>query len=267
MGKGLGNPAAIAAIASTDQGKQAIAQTGNAIKIIFTLAGVYLGGSLLLKQVKKIIAQKYAKANIGKPHVLAAAIIHESFSRLTPGGIFGLILPEVNLFTDESALNNIATQITDIKMVDEAYSTLFDRNLFFDTQGGLDTEEMQTFWNTITATSGSIDPNGPAATPGATYFAVGNKLYSAVKPGQINVNTAQQDDNGYWYGTENLFGNFNFNEFVGTVIATGIVPEGHGTATGKQYYIVEESGTFTDTCYINCKKGVVLHEQVKIKQT
>lgn len=244
-------PTAIAAneIAKTEAGKKVTSAAVNALKFAFIIGGVYLGGSIAYKSYKKYRAEKYAQENAGNPNLTAAAIIYNSFSRFELPGFIGSLLPSFNISTDEDALNAIATQITNVKDVANAYKILFDRTLFFDVQNGLSTDELKTFWNIINA--------GATNTDTTTIYPVGTRLYVASKSG-ITVNEAV-NQNGNWKGTNNLYGNYNYNDLVGDVIYTAKVPQGMQHA-GEQYYIVKQ--VRFNQCVFNCQYGVVIHSQV-----
>lgn len=251
----LSNPAALAAIsaAKTPAGQSAIKQTGTALKALLIIGGSYLAYTQGRIAYKKYLAEKYAKENIGNPNLIAAAIIYNSFTRFEPTGLISLILPSFEIATDEAALNQIATQITNVQDVSDAYTTLFDRSLFFDTQNGLSTTELQTFWNIINAESINTD--------NSVVYPIGSILYAASKAG-ILVNEAVKQNNT-WSGTNNIYKKINYNSLVGKVVHTGVVPEGM-TGAGKTYYIVQE--VRWTQCLTNCDFGVVLHEQVNNKK-
>lgn len=255
MSVGLSNPVALATIASSKQGQKAIGQGLNALKVLLLVGGGIFAANLAYNKYKEYRAEKYARNNAGNPNLIAAAVIYNSFTRFDFPGPLGFLLSSIDISTDEAALNNIATQVTDIQAVSDAYKILFDRTLFFDTQNGLDTEELQTFWNTIKA------PNTNNST---TAYPIGTKLYSAKRQGLNIINTAAQDASGNWHGTDTLYNNFSFNELVGKVIATGIVDANDALFAGQRYYIVVE--IIGENCLFTCNKGVVVQSQVTNKQ-
>ncbi|CAL2104478.1 conserved protein of unknown function [Tenacibaculum sp. 190130A14a] len=248
--KGMGN-ALVAATAvsavNSEEGKKTISQGVSALKWGVLLLGIGSGVFLLNRQFKKIRAERFARENAGNPNLTAAAIIYESFTRIgfSPSSFLNFLIPEINISTDEDALNDIARQVTNIKAVSHAYYILFDRNLFSDVQKGLDTEELKRFWEIINSPSKNFNNN--------TLFPIGSDLYCAVKTG-ITVNIAELENNN-WKGTGTLFGKFAFREKVGEVIANGVFTK--GDLTRENYYIVETSilGFFKKT-------GVVLQHQI-----
>ncbi len=244
MSNGLGNPAAVAivsSVASSEQGQEAIGEIGTALKIVFIAGGVLLTGKYAHSQYKKWNANRYARNNAGDPDLIAAAVIYESFSRFEFPGVLGFLLPSFDVSADEAALYQIASKVTSAKAVAKVYKIVFDRELHTDIKNGLDTQEMQTFWNII---------NAPENNTETSLYAIGSKLYVAKRNG-ISVNIAEQNANLEWSGTGNLYGNFQFNDEVGEVIA-------HGDFNGENYYIVEDCNFFG----FGCKQGVVLQNQI-----
>ncbi|MEM6697988.1 MAG: hypothetical protein AAF599_06310 [Bacteroidota bacterium] len=235
----LGNPIATGVATST--------LSNNALLIGGTLAAVYAWHTIPA-YLKRKRAERYARANIGNPVVTAAAIIHESFGRIGyKDGLFSYLLPEFDIYTDENALMDIASQIDDIKQVAQAYSILFDRDLFRDTLNGLSTDELTSFYNAIRAPNHNTNPQIDSE-----YYLIGDYLYCAKKSG-IQVPQVEQQDDGSWITTENLYGNYKHKEFIGEVIATDIyVPE------NKRYYIVEWCAVLGFWCY----QGIVWSDQV-----
>ena len=248
-GKGLGNPAALIAVSET--GKALAPAAGKAVDkgvdfldrnakpiLVFSLiaAGLYFGP----KWYKKWRAEKYANENIGNPNLTAAAIIYSSIKRLEPQGLLSWLVPEINYWTNENALNQIAADPRiNIKSVANAYKIMYDRNLASDVQNGLSTNELNEWYGILNSQGGNEQ---------TTLYPIGSKLYVA-KP-SIVVNKAIKK-NGIWEGTNTLFGRFNFNEKVGTVVANGF-------HQGENYYIVEDCNFIG----LGCETGVVLQNQV-----
>jgi len=250
----LGNPLALltaAEASKTPEGQKAIADVATGVKVLFVVAGTFFIGKYAYGQFKIYRAKKYANNNAGSPDLVAAAIIHDSFKRFEFPGVLSFVLPSFNYSTDESALYDIATRVTNVKGVSSAYKILFDRNLFFDVQEGLDTDEMKTFWNIINATQNNTEKD---------LYPIGSKLFAADRQG-IRINKAIQDASGQWSGTNELFGNFALNKEVGEVIANGkwVDP---GTRVETNYYIIKDCNFFG----LGCEHGVVLQNQVTDKQ-
>lgn len=243
--KGLGNPALLA-LANTDAGKDTVKSATKAIQIIAIVVGTVAASKYAWTKFKKWRAEKYARDNAGNPNLTAAAVIYNSFTRLgfPDSSFMSFLIPEFDISTDEDALNDIAAKVTNAKAVSDAYHILFDRELFFDIKNGLDTTELQTFWNTINSPQNNQDT--------VSLYPLGTTLYVASKNG-ITVNIAEKDDAGKWKGTGSLYGNFSHMEKLGKVIA-------HGVFDNENYYIVED-----DWC-MWCKTGVVLQHQVTNKQ-
>lgn len=254
----LSNPAAIATIASSKQGQAFIGDALNAAKWALLIGGVVLTGRYVYGEYKDYRADKYARDNVGDPNLIAASIIYESFTRIgfPEASFLSWIIPEMDISTNENALNNIANQVTNVKAVSDAYKILFDRTLSKDLQNGLDTEELQTFWNLINSSQVNND---------TSIYPIGSLLYVASRQG-ITVNKAIEDQNGYWIGTGDLYRNLERNELVGEVIAHGKVTQnmidinGDANLVGQNYYIVKE--VRFNQCLTNCKVGVVVQEQV-----
>ncbi len=242
----LANP--IAKVVATKAANSA----GNFIKnntavVAGTLIGVYAWYKLP-SYLKRKRAERYARANIGHPVVTAAAIIHESFTRIGyKDGFLSFLLPEFDLFTDEAALMDIASQIDDVRLVAQAYSILFDRDLFSDTLNGLSTAELNSFYSAIGAPSYNSDPQLDN-----NYFLIGDILYCAKKSG-IQVPQVELQDDGSWLTTEQLYGNYNHKQEIGEVIATGIYEQ-----ESKRYYIVQRCAIWGYWCYY----GIVWSDQV-----
>ena len=264
--KGLKNPIAAATMLTTvldsKQGQETISEAKVVLKWGFVVLGSVLVGKYAWSKYKDIRANNYARQNAGNPHIIAAGVIYESFSRFGKDlGMLSWFLPEINISTDETALNNIALQIKDIKLVSKAYNILFDRELFTDIRKGLSTSEMQSFWNRINAK----DQNSSSS-----LYAIGDNLYTAFKNG-ISVNQAEKI-NGVWKGTKELYDNFKYNAFIGVIIDNGeyVYTEDTklsngmiiGAGTKVNYYIVEDYYWLS----FNWKKGVVIQPQASNKK-
>lgn len=157
-----------------------------------------------------------------------------------------MLIPSINISTDEDALYDIARQVTNVKTVSNAYYILFDRNLFTDIQKGLDTTELKRFWNIIA--SPSYNQNNK------TLYPIGDDLYCAVKEG-ITVNQAEQI-NDEWKGTGKLYDNISFRESVGEIIDNGVWQ--HENGEKENYYIVKDYFFSIPPT----RTGVVLQHQV-----
>lgn len=242
----LVNPVTTAIVGAKAANKTSDFISNNGKGILITLATV---GAIYYvpKQWKKWRAERYARANIGKPHVTAAAIIHESFAKVGfKSGLFSYLLPEFNIYTDEAALMNIASRISNIQLVAKAYKILFDADLFKDTTNGLSTSELNTFYNAIGAATHNDDPQLENS------YLIGDLLYCAKKP-SIRVPQVTQQEDGAWITTEKLYGNFTHKDLIGQVIALGIYePE------NKRYYIVKSCAFLG----FWCDYGIVWADQV-----
>lgn len=222
--------------------------SNKAVLIGGTLVAVYAWNTIPA-YLKRKEAERYARANIGHPVVIAAAIIHESFARVGfKSGLFSYLIPEFDIYTDEAALMDIASKIDDIKLVAKAYEILFDRDLFSDTLNGLSTDELNSFYDAINAPN--HNPN-PQITSGE-HFLIGDYLYCAKKSG-IQVPTVTLQNDGSWITTNGLYGNYNHKQYIGIVLATDIYE-----TENKRYYIVlgqDSWGSFS-------KRGIVWSDQV-----
>ncbi|WP_272151403.1 hypothetical protein [Tenacibaculum aiptasiae] len=247
----MGNPLAIAAatnVVNSKEGQKAIGQGVNALKWLLIGLGLIAGLKLANSQLKKLRASNFARENAGNPNLTAAAIIYESFNRLgfPDSSFLSMLIPSINISTDEAALNDIATRVSNIKAVSHAYYILFDGNLFTDIRKGLDTEELKRFWGIINSSSQNENVN--------TLYPIGSTLYCADKNG-ITVNQAIKE-NGVWKGTGHFYDKLKFREEVGDIIAHGVFK--HPDGREENYYIVEAYFLvipFTRT-------GVVLQHQV-----
>jgi hypothetical protein len=249
--QGMGNPLVIATVANSKEGQQAIGQGVNTLKYGLMVVGVIAGSVFLNKQYKKLRADRYARENAGNPNLTAAAIIYESFTRIgfSESSVLSMLIPAVNISTDETALYEIATKVTNLKAVVQSYSILFDRNLFTDVRQGLDTDELKRFWEIISS---------PATNNTTTLYPVGSTLYCAVKEGII-VNQAAKI-NGVWKGNEHLYDELSFREKVGDVVAHGVFTAADGNQ--ENYYIVEAYFM----AFPPQKTGVVLQHQITNKE-
>ncbi|WP_282021192.1 hypothetical protein [Tenacibaculum aiptasiae] len=249
--KGMGNPLVIAGatnIVNSKEGQKAIGQGANALKVIFLVLGVAAGLRYVNIQYKKLRAKNFARENAGNPNLTAAAIIYESFTRVgfPESSFLSMLIPSINISTNEGALYDIATKVSNVKAVSHAYYILFDRSLFTDIHKGLDTEELKKFWGTISSTSQNQNST--------TLYPIGSTLYCADKNG-ITVNQAEKE-NGVWKGTGHFYDKLKFGEKVGDIIAHGSFE--HPDGRKENYYIVESyffAIPFTKT-------GVVLQHQV-----
>jgi hypothetical protein len=264
--KGLKNPIAAATMLTTvldsKQGQETISEAKVVLKWGFVVLGSVLVGKYVWSKYKDIRANNYARQNAGNPHVIAAGVIYESFSRFGKDlGLLSWFLPEINIYTNETALNNIALQIKDVKLVSKAYKILFDRELFTDIRKGLSTSEMKSFWNRINAKDQNTS---------SSLYAIGDNLYAAFKNG-ISVNQAEKI-NGVWKGTKELYDNFKYNDFIGEIIDNGEylytedtkLSNGMFIAAGTKvnYYIVEDYYWLS----FKWKKGVVIQPQASNKK-
>ncbi len=245
----LGNPIAIAA--GTQAANKAVDKASNFVEnnslaIVGTLAAIYAWYKIP-PYLKRKRAERYARKNIGHPVVTAAAIIHESFSRLgARTGFLSFLIPEFDIFTDEAALMDIASKIDNIGLVAKAYQVLFDRDLFTDTLNGLSTAELNAFYNTIQAPSYNSNPQIEH------HYLLGDMLYCAKKT-RIQVPIVEKQDDDSWLTTQALYGNFNHKQLIGEIEATGIHEQ-----ENKRYYIVKN-------CFIwgyGCNYGIVWADQV-----
>ena len=247
-----GVPVALVAseIANSDEGKKTIGQSINAAKMILVFLGSLAAVRYGVSKFKDLRADRFARENVGNPNLTAAAVIYESFTRVgfPDSSVLSYLIPSINISTDESALFSIASQVTSVKDVSEAYSILFRRNLFTDIRKGLDTDELKTFWNIINSPSDNQNQQ--------LLYPLGTDLYSASKS-MITVNKAVQDANGNWQGTGELYGTFEFREDVGEVIAHGVWASNDGRK--ENYYIIERGWFMKD-------QGVVLQHQVTNKK-
>jgi len=255
--QGMGNPLAITAattVVNSKEGQKAIGQGVNAVKVILLGLGVIAGLRYANSQYKKLRASNFARNNAGNPNLTAAAIIYESFTRIgfPESSLLSMLISSINISTDEAALNDIATKVSNIKAVSHAYYVLFDRNLFTDVRKGLDTAELKRFWGIISSNSKNENVT--------TLYPIGSTLYCADKNG-ITVNQAVKE-NGAWKGTGVFYDKLKFREEVGKVIAHGVYTykdkRKENYKTKENYYIIEAyfwSLPFTRT-------GVVVQHQV-----
>ena len=253
--QGMGNPLAITAattVANSKEGQKAIGQGVNALKWLLLGLGFIAGVKLANSQLKKLRANNFARENAGNPNLIAAAIIYESFTRLgfPDSSFLSMLIPSINISTDEAALNDIATKVSNIKAVSHAYYILFDRNLFTDVRKGLDTGELKTFWGIINSRSQNENVS--------TLYPIGSTLYCADKNG-ITVNQAEKE-NGEWKGTGHFYDKLKFGEKVGEIIAHGEFT--HSDGRKENYYIVE--AYFWSIPFV--KTGVVVQHQVTNKE-
>jgi len=247
----LGNPI-VTAVATKTASSASDFVKNNSLVVIGTLLGVYTWYKLPA-YLKRKAAERYARANIGHPVVTAAAIIHESFTRAGyKDGFLSFLLPEFDLFTDEAALMNIASQIDNIQLVAKAYYILFDRDLLTDTLNGLSTAELNSFYNAIKAPNHNSNPQLDS-----NFYLIGDVLYCAKKSG-IQVPQVEKQADDSWLTTEQLYGNYQHKQLIGEVIATGIYePE------NKRYYIVQRCAIWGGYW---CYEGIVWSDQVTNEQ-
>mgnify|MGYP000480589446 CR=1 FL=1 len=257
--KGLRNPLALATATTalnSKQGQQAVGQTVNAVKLLVVALGLYLAGKWSWQQFKKFRAKQYANKNIGHPDLIAASTIASSFKRFgfEKSSVLSYILPQITVSTDEATLYDLASKITNIKAVSDAYNVLFDRSLQQDLQNDLSNTEAQKFWRILNADAINTD----------TYmYGINLTLYSAIKGKETRVNKAIQV-NGKWEGTNESYGNFKTGEPIGIVIANGVFTDDKGKA--ENYYIVQRNGFGNWNPLDNWDTGVVLQHQVTEKK-
>lgn len=248
--KGIPAIAVANTIANTEEGKKAIGQSITAAKYLtLGIASVFVF-RFANSKFKELRADRFARRNIGNPNLTAAAIIYEAFTRIgfPPSSLLSYLIPSVNISTDEAALFAIASKVTNVKAVSEAYSILFNRNLFEDLRKGLDTKELKKFWEIISSPSRNTNQT--------QLYPIGTDLYSASKT-MITVNIAEQI-NGKWKGTGRLYKTFKFGEEIGEVIAHGVFKKPDGTK--ENYYIVKRY--FISFPFPILKTGVVVQHQV-----
>lgn len=243
--QGLNNPLAIASIANTKEGQKTIQQGTVAARYIIMTLGIGVTLWYANKQFKKLRAKRFAEENVGNPNLIAATIIYSSFRRLEMPTFVSLIFPDITYSVDEDQLNEIASQITNVKAVSDAYRILFDRNLVQDISSDLSTDEALTFWNMI---------NSPTTNTTQTLYPLGSDLYTVSV--RTTVNKAVKDEHGNWKGTGELYGNFKKNDLIGQIVDHGVWT--HEDGTQENYYIVEKCIIWG----IGCDTGVVLQHQV-----
>lgn len=221
--KRLGNPAAVATVASVansktsdkivDKGFRAIEKQQDFMREYvpklfisgLVIAGVVFGPKLFKRWKRK----NYAKKHIGDPNVQAAIIIRKSFTKLEFPGALSWVLDDLHLWTDEKQLFSIARKVTDLKEVSKAYNILFDSVLVDDLKNGFSSKEFQKFFDIIQGKEGN--PNPMKVLPeGATVFSAMKApmtIYEAVWDAKIRK----------WRQVNKLWKTVNYNDEIGKV--------------------------------------------------
>lgn len=261
----MGNPLALITasnVVNSKEGQKAVGQTVNAAKVLIVTAGVFFTAKYAYSKFKEIRARNFANENIGHPDLIAASIIYESFTRIgyPPSSILSYIFSEINISTDEASLYEIASNVTDIKAVANAYYILYDRNLQEDLQKGTSNKEAKKFWSILNSPVFNQDTG--------TMYGVGLELFSAIKGKTLRVNKAVQDSLGKWKGTNESYGNFKTGQAIGTIVSNGVWTHKEGSKKGSKenYYIVKD-GLFSDWDFFNRNHGVVLQHQITDKES
>lgn len=249
--KALNNPLAIATVASNPDVVKKVTDTAANVAVgsvkqakIFiqwslAIAGIGVGLYFANKAYKNYRKRAYLEANLDNADVQAAIIIHNSIKKLEVPGFMSLLLPDINVFTDENSIYSVAQQTTSLGEVQRAYRYLFDEILADELTNAFNTEEYKTFFNLIKAKGGpSVDPTT------GTYpiYLEGETLYSALKNKTLSVKKAVFDEStGKWKSTNELFGTFNLNQEIGKVIKS----YKYATTDGSEsrYYIVSDKSS------------------------
>lgn len=214
----LGNPLAVAA---ADKGVTFLTNNWKPVVLTLGTIGVLYFGP---KWYRKVRAKNYANNNIGNPNVMAAAIFYNSFTRIgfADSSFLSYVFPEINLWTDEDSLYNIAHQVSSLNEVAKSYNILFGRVLFNDLHSGLDSDEMSNFYTIIR--QGSHNQS-------TQKYLVGDKLYCAIQ--RISIPEVEQKNDGSWVETGRLYDNYQYRDYVGTIYYNGYLEE-----ENKHYYII-----------------------------
>lgn len=171
--KGLSNPVVVAAVASkaADQANATRKSIGkffqrNGKVMLGTVTGLVVT-YVAYKEIKKYRKRVYIEKNLGNYNLIAAMVMYKSMHRISkPVFPFNLLISSIPDGTDEAALFNIATKVTNIQEVAKAYRIVFDVSLADDINSELTNSEMVRFYNTIinkstyTGSTTAIYPNG-----------------------------------------------------------------------------------------------------------
>ena len=146
--------------------------------------------------------------------------------------------------TNEKAIQQIATQITDLNQVALAYRNLYRDELVADLQSELNTKDFNAFMQTVS--NNRINHSGGNSTSSSTsgnYTAAQNLV---VAKQAVYVRTSPDASyHGAWYeinGNKNIYKTAKAGEFV-------------GYATGKQHYDSDNNVKFIEVAYRVASSG------------
>ena len=269
MGKGLGNPALIAAASNPDvvkAGKEIIISTQErAISTAKTAIGLVAGAVTFIYLKKKYSEwqkQKFVEKNANVPDVQAAMIMRKAMFRVEFTSFpFNLIsIPDG---TNEAMLNQLAIKVSSLQNVIKAYKVLFDSNLVMDVYDELNDKELQKFYENLGAkneyqqqfnANGTIKPQTP--------YKIGQKLQVKNPQGAVVYEAAEAGTNPNGttkYKATSVSRNFvAFSKNVGEIIAV------YKGLSGAYYYVVDMDDYSYGPDFIY-GHGWVAHIEVKLQ--
>ena len=257
----LGNPAAVAAVGSSPElvkaGKDVVInvqkQTMDTIKLVAVLTGVGITGWFLNKKYKEWRKQVFIEENAHIPDVQAAMIFRKAMFKMEPlDFLLGFVtIPDG---TDETTLNKLATQISSLQNVVEAYKVLFGGNMILDIYSELNNVELQKFFDRLNSKSEydtGFTSTGQIAAQ--TPYKVGVEL-KVKNPKGATIFEAEELDNDKWKNSGKSLDFKKYDQTIGTIIAVY-----KSTSSPQHYYVVDRKWV-VDTIF---GYGWVAHTDVK----
>lgn len=245
----LSNPITTAALLSNKE----VVNTG---KVILLVAGSGAAIWYANKKYKEWRRQKFVETQAHLPDVQAAMIMRKAMFG-TSFNIFPFGQINIPDGTNETALNNIARQVTSLEAVIEAYKILFDSNLMVDVMSELNSTEIRRFFDSLNSKGEYNDQFNDSGQPlPQTPFYVGQTI-KVLNPRGTQIFKAGKREDGSYYNTNIAR---DYKEFDETI---GVIERVYRGSTSGQYFYVVDMHLSIDTIY---GYGWVAHTQVKVKE-
>lgn len=203
---------------------------------IVIAGGLYLGYRVTSKAIRNMRSRNTSVLADQSPEVRQAMGLR---SAMNPSGVSWLMWSDG---TQEDAIAQIASQITNLDAVAKAYRNLYGRELMQDLQGELSTDKFNAFLQTISnnrinKNNGSGSSTGSGYGSGGAYTAPQRMI---VAKRSVFVRTSPDASyHGAWYEVgenKNIYKTASPGEFI-------------GYATGKQHFDSKNSVKFIEVAF------------------
>lgn len=199
------------------------------IKGLLLAGGLYLGYRVSSKAIKNWRSRGTASLADQSPEVRQAMGLR---SAINPSGVSWLMWSDG---TNENAIEQIASQISDLDSVATAYRNLYGKELIKQLQGELDSDRFNAF---LVAVSNNRINNGANSSVPTGAYSSPQKLIVAEKSVYIRT-SPDASYHGGWYemgDDKNIYKTATEGEFI-------------GYATGKQHYDSKNNVKFIEVAF------------------